>query len=175
MSDPRQQNRLDRDLWRRFSDAAPKAKKPGEIDPNLLAAYLDGTASEKEGEEVEHAMLADPSVLDMVRELREIGAAAPVVVPETVKAQARALVPSEIAPRRKVFRGRWADAVQWLAAAAAILAVSAWGYWLGQNTSAMQTQTASLVPTSLSLEVEETNESAAIFDVNGGNGGGGVL
>lgn len=175
MTDSREQDRLDRDLWQRFSAQTPRAASREELDPNLLAAFLDGTASAEEVEQTERAMLSDRGLVETVGELRQLLSPEPDQVPETARSRARSLFRVEAPPRRKVLRGTWRAAAQWIAAAAAILAISAWGYWLGQSTSTMHLQAASIVPSPLALELDEDDGSADLWNADGGNGLGGVL
>lgn len=61
----------ERELWLRFRTAIfSRSAPPSELDPNLLAAYLDGKASPKEIELVETAMLLDSDALETVAALR---------------------------------------------------------------------------------------------------------
>ena len=58
-------------FWRRFSNAEGRPKE-ARINPNLLAAYLDGTATREDVDAVERAMAADPELIDAVKELRSL-------------------------------------------------------------------------------------------------------
>ncbi|MBN2713822.1 MAG: hypothetical protein JXR97_15495, partial [Planctomycetes bacterium] len=66
----------EKDLWRRFSESAQRADSAEELDPMLLASYLDGMASEEEVELVELAMLNNPALIEEVAELRSLASGA---------------------------------------------------------------------------------------------------
>lgn len=127
----------DGDLWRLFSEATGRPQQRQEIDPNALAAYLDGTTRREVVEEVERAMAADPALLDAVVELRESVGVGQEEVPQEVRLRIKSALLAEAGegesrPRPVVLRPRtpW-----WVAAAAAaVLLVSILGYQLGRHS-----------------------------------------
>ncbi len=143
MSTGQENTDADREVWRRFSQATSK-HDPAGVDPNLLAAYLEGRTGPAESEAVESAMAAGPTRLAEVRQLRELLAAPPVLAPASVKSGARGLLGAPEpqaaavpAARARVLRPLWRRVAEMAAAAAAVLVVSGFGYWLGASTSSM--------------------------------------
>jgi hypothetical protein len=114
---------------RRFRFACPRGTDGVDPDPNLLAAYLEGAATPEEEDAIEKAMLADPSVLKAMRELRELaGEAAPEIPAEAVEriweALARSLSPPGAASPR---RGK----VSWIWKLATVAALVLFGAFIG--------------------------------------------
>jgi len=127
MNEKRPENNGERDLLRRFSRAVRQAAGPcpGEL---ALAAYVDGLASESDGERIETHLAACPSCLDAVVEARQLATAAAAQAPARVAARAEALVTA----RRALGLPRtWRRAASWAAAAAAAVAVGFGGLRAG--------------------------------------------
>lgn len=136
MNCSRDDEERNRDLWRRFADAAGKAAAEDDLDPNVLAAYLDGAAGPEEAEAVERAMAADASLVDAVVELREALADGRAEVPEPVRARLRAALSTE-AGRARGRHATWAPPIgmPWyvgIAVAAAVLIASLLGFEMGR-------------------------------------------
>jgi anti-sigma factor RsiW len=152
MEERREEDRDDEDLPRRFRFAGPRGTGGGGPDPNLLAAWLDGTASPGEEDEVERALLADPAALEAARALREAaGEATPEVSAEAVarirEALARSLAPAAAAPPR----GRTLRIWKLAAAAALVLFAAFLGFRMGQDR----------------LEEGATDEDAIVSELTG--------
>jgi len=120
------------DLLRRFRNACPQ-DGPGEgsIDPNLLASYIDGRATHEEAEAVEAAMLADPELLDAVRELRRILEPGASEVPEGLSDRVRSALFGEGEAPVAVVPSRF-FLLKLAAAAAAVVFTAFLGFRLGQ-------------------------------------------
>ena len=125
MSDMHDDDSPLRELWARFRRGA---KAPSGIcpDPNVLAAYLDGTLPAAEAETVEAHLASCAGCLDTVTAFRSVEREA-AQTPEAVVRRAKALV----APRLRVV---W-KAVRWTAAAASLLLACASGYVLGARSA----------------------------------------
>lgn len=125
-----------RDLWRRFADATGEPAQDGEIDRNVLAAYLDGTARPEEVEAVERAMATDASLVDAVAELRGALEGELMDVPQVVRARIKAALSADAGGERARLRSSVRrDRTAWyvgLAAAAAVLLVSFLGFQFGR-------------------------------------------
>ena len=140
MSGSQDDDRRDRELWRRFSDASGEPAQEGAVDPNVLAAYLDGTARPEEVEAVERAMTTDASLVDAVAELREALGGERTAVPPSARTRIEAALSAEA---DKV-AGRLAAAVlrtktPWyvgIVAAAAVLLISLLGFGIGRYGAA---------------------------------------
>ena len=96
-------------------------------DPLLLAAYVDGLASEAETKEAEAHLAACPRCLETIAETQRLTAAPPVIAPAGVAARAKALVP----PAAQARSVRWFRYGRWAAAAAAVAAVAYLGFVSG--------------------------------------------
>lgn len=160
-------NHSDAEVWRRFANAGGDRKPPAEVDPNLLAAYLDGCATQAEIDAVEQAMAADPELVETVAELRDLRTADPIEAPDTVLARAKMTA----AARPQQGRLSWWRSA---AAAAAIVLMSFIGYQLGHDSSTTQTNAdaalASAVAPELYQEAAEGDLLAVFSDHNGAEG-----
>ena len=167
-------------LWRQYVAGAGHRPGGGPLDPNLLAAYLDGTACEEEVERVEAAMACDPGLLEEVMQLRALQGAKPEAVPDSLLAGAKALVPVGRSAQGRPRPSRWYDLRSVLpgwrraAAAAAIVLACVTGFSVGRETHLGQVAAAeSAAALEIGLEdliAEPTFEVADGLD--GGNGGG---
>jgi hypothetical protein len=121
----------EREVARRFRFSAPGGPEGG-IGPNLLAAWLEGTVSPEEEEAVERALLADPSLLEAVRELRDLAGASPPAVPAEAAARIRRSL-ARLGAAAGAASPRRAGRIWKLAAAAALTLIAGFlGYRLGQ-------------------------------------------
>ncbi len=135
----------DRALWRKARDswtggAADSVGAGAEVDPLLLAAYLDGRLDAEEGAAVEARLAADPAALDLMAASREALAAGPAeAVPETLLRRAEGLVRPAPVPPRKGALAALAAAVMmpgqaaWVGFAAVLMLASVAGFELGQT------------------------------------------
>jgi anti-sigma factor RsiW len=135
---------LDRALYERWrSHGAAAAKPTAELDPMLLAAYLEGRLDEAESSAVEALLATDPAALDDLIDL----AGRPTVpeVPSAVvirDAQALIAVPAAAStivrfPARELrpANRRLAPWAAWGAVAASLVLISLVGFGLGMQTS----------------------------------------
>lgn len=142
MEDPPDGSGTDRETRRRLDGGSASSTPPGCPDPNRLAAYLDGTASGQERDEVDTHLLSCPKCLGALRELRSFLGAGPFEVPADVVRRAKALVwgpgpdarptvvplPSLRARPARLLR----EAAAWTAAAAVAVLLSLAGHDLGR-------------------------------------------
>lgn len=143
-------------VLRRFRFAGQGGGSGGAVDPVLLAAYVDGTASPDDREAVERAMLADPSVLDAVRDLREAVGAAPPALPAGLIPRIREALGHAGPPAAFAFSSKRAAFSRWKMAVAAALVLFAGiaGYWLGQTRGVDGTAEEAVIRTELAKEWE---------------------
>ncbi len=163
----------DEQLWRRVAPGRPAGPSP--VDPESLAAYLDGTASARQIEQIEAQMASDPALLGEAAELRQLLGATPTAAPESLLGRAKALAPE--APVRAgpvTTMQSWWRRTQWAAAAAAVV-IACWsGYSFGRGTFQGQrrAQAASAAHASAWLEEMTTEPGLGIpQSLNGRNGG----
>ena len=124
MSGPLKSDNQDRSLWAQYTARARSdSPAPPPLDPNLLAAYLDGSAEPRDVELVEARMAADPALLDEVMALRQIADLESTPAPRAVLNRAKALA----------HRHTWLPRMRWAAAAAALLLACLMGYSTGQG------------------------------------------
>jgi len=156
----------DRRLWQRFRQATRSADtpKPGDLDPNDLAAYLDGTANPALVESIEQRLASDGPLLETVIELRQVRDAvsrdSDSAVPQTVTAAAKGLVGQTVVSRRDeapatLYRMNWSR-LQWAAAAVFVLTAGWGGYNTGLNAYADTENT-----------LTDTDAPALVFDLEG--------
>jgi anti-sigma factor RsiW len=131
MSNREQHDPMDRRLWERMNRARPAQAGPCP-DPLLLAAYVDGTATDAEVHRIDGHLAACPACLATVGEIRSLLAAPPMLAPEPVLERAKALVP---APHITATHTRWSAIGRWAAAAAAAVIVGYLGFVAGHATS----------------------------------------
>ena len=130
----------DRALWQKARNGwAGGSETAEDVDPLLLAAYLDGRLDAEAGAELEARLAADPVALDLMAASRQAVAAGPAdVVPETLLRRAEGLVrPAPTAPRKGLLAGLAAafmlpNQAAWAGFAAAVMLASLAGFELGQ-------------------------------------------
>lgn len=147
MTPSRDKKKEEAGLWRRFADAAGDAEGGPDVDANLLAAYLDGTATPDEVEAVERAMAADPDLVEAVGELRDLQDAEPVELSEAALARIKMIVSAKGRPRLG-----W---VRRVAAVAALVAVSFAGYELGGYSAYAAAETDAIAVSQLAAQWED--------------------
>ena len=127
------------------------------LDPNLLAAYVDGMAGQEEVELVEARLASDLALLEELIELRGLCHLKPAPISASMLNQAKALVLAQVT--RKTHSQpplyTWWRHLQWAAAAAAILLACLGSYSIGQVTFRNQQWADSLAASRVSLEIEE--------------------
>ncbi len=132
MNDRNQQYSDENRLWRQFAVQDQAQPILSDLDPNLLAAYLDGKADSAQVQQIEALMASNPALLEETIELRQLQTASPAMVCQAVLDRAKALKQAAPAPVRKA--GSW-HRFQWAAAAAAVVFACLGGYTVGQSTA----------------------------------------
>ena len=164
MTEPLDSDIQNRRLWHQYLvEENQKLSDFPELDPNLLAAYLEGSAKPQAIERVEASLASDPLLLEKLMALRQIEAMGSEQPPAALLRRAKAINP----------RYSWLSHFQWAAAAAAVLLACIAGYSVGGATLRAQRQAQSLVSSGISLEMDElTSEPvfAIIMPLNGNNG-----
>ena len=167
-------------LWRRYVEQAGAQAGPAELDPNLLAAYLDGRAEPGQVEEIEAHLADDPALLDQLLELRKIRGIKPAAVSPSLLGGAKSVVAAEAGPRpasgpfRQLTLNPWWIRLGHTAAAAAILLACMAGYGLGRSTFQGQRRAQATVNAGASLALEDLiSEPTLGVMLNGDDGKGG--
>lgn len=132
----------DRALWQKARNGwTGGSEAADDVDPLLLAAYLDGRLDAEEGAALEARLAADPMALDLMAASREALAAGPAeAVPETLLRRAEGLVrPAPVMPRKGLLAGLAAaiwvpNQAAWAGFAVALLVASVTGFELGQTS-----------------------------------------
>jgi anti-sigma factor RsiW len=138
MNNHEQHDPMEQRLWERMNRARPAEAGPCP-DPRLLAAYIDGTATDAEVQRIDGHLAACPACLATVGEIRSLLAAPPMPAPKAVLDRAKALVP---AAHVAAAPARWSAIGRWAAAAAAAVIVGYLGFvaghatWLGREALA---------------------------------------
>ena len=181
MSDPARHDDEQFQLWRRYLARSDGGPAPPDLDANLLASYLDGTADPEEIEQVEARLADDPESLEEVRELRLLTTRLDIEpAPPSLFSRAKALVPPgdsapTRAPRRVLSLDRrpWWQRLQWMAAAAVVVVAALGGYSFGRETYHDQSRADQLTAASASLLIEEivADQTLQVGNGNGENGG----
>ncbi|MDJ0946863.1 MAG: hypothetical protein QNJ30_25725 [Kiloniellales bacterium] len=130
----------DRALWQKARNGwAGGSEAADDVDPLLLAAYLDGRLDAEEAAALEARLAADPVALDLMAASRGALAAGPAeAVPESLLRRAEGLVrPAPAAPRKGRLAGLAAAFLMpgqaaWAGFAAAVMLASLAGFELGQ-------------------------------------------
>jgi len=130
MSNRQQNDPMEQRLWERMSPATPAQAGPCP-DPLLLAAYVDGTATDAEVQRIDAHLAACPACMAAIGEIRSLLAASPMLAPKPVLEQAKALVPAATVTATHT---RWSAIGRWAAAAAAAVIVGYLGFVAGHAT-----------------------------------------
>ena len=168
MNEAMDQDNQQRRLWRQYlAQAQPQSADLSALDPNVLAAYLDGTAKPDQIEQIESRLAWDPALLEELIELRELGNLEPAVFSPSLLTRAKDLMTAE--PTRKTHPQPsetilyvWRRRFQWAAAAAAVLLACLGGYSVGRVTVSGQRQAETLVAANASLQMEELISDPAL-------------
>ena len=159
-------------LWRQFAKQDRPQPVLSDLDPNIIAAYLDGHAKPAQVEQIEALMASNPSVLDELIELSQLKDASPALASQALLERAKALVPAaaEGVSSRSLFRYRF----QWAAVAAAVLLACLGGYGIGQTTFQHRVTAQAYISSQVSLDFDDLLSDpalAVLFPTNGTNGG----
>ena len=132
----------DKALWRKARNHwAETDRDVADLDPMILAAYLDGRLDDEAGASVEARLAADPMALEVMTASREALAAGPAeAVPNALLQRAQGLVRPAPQPPRKGFLASLAASVlvpgqaAWVGFAAVLMLASVAGFELGQSS-----------------------------------------
>ena len=166
MNESNQQHADEKRLWQQFSAQDQTQPVLSDLEPNLLAAYIDGQAEATQVEQIESLMSSSPVLLEELIELRRVQEAGPALVGRTVLDRAKALA---AAPHTARQAGAW-HRFQWAAAAAAVVLACLGGYTIGQTTSQSQRSAQASLSSQALLEMDGLT-LAFILQPNGLNGG----
>jgi len=142
-------------LWKCFVKATERQENASEIDANLLAAYVDGSASSEEIESVESAMARDSAIVELIRELRKMQSSEPVMMSQAGIAAAKKAL-SLCLHSSGISNKRFSLSVA--AAAAAIFLLSFAGYIFGMGTSRIQERTDADLASALAFEMRQEDK-----------------
>ena len=166
MNGPLDSDNQDRSLWRQYADqAGSDLPELPPLDPNLLAAYLNGSAEPQDVELVEARMASDTAFVDQVMALRQMADLEATPAPRSLLSRARALA----------HRHTWLPRMQWAAAAAALLLACFIGYRVGDSTYHTRRDAQLFGSLQATLEIDELISDPAIgiiMPINGQNGNG---
>ncbi len=169
MNEKNQQNSDEKRLWRLFAAKDQSQPVLSDLDPNLLAAYLDGNANTTQVEQIESLMASDPALLDELIELRQLQNAGPALVQPAFLDQLKALKPAQPATVALRQTGAW-QRFHWAAAAAAVVFACVGGYSVGQTTFQDRNAAQTSITSQASLEMDGFT-LALVLQPNGSNGG----
>ena len=127
---------------------------PSELE---LAGYLDGLASEAEGERIEAHLAACAECRQAIIDARLLAAEPPTRAPRSLVAHAKALVP---APAARRGGSRWRRVASWAAAAAASVAVGSAGLHAGSSVQRAREERARSLTAELSFGAANGDEGA---------------
>ena len=163
-------------LWRQYTAQDQDQPFIADLDPSLLAAYLDGNATPEQSQQIEAHLAVNPDLIEQLSELRQLQSLKPTTVSQTLLARIKSLAPSpaqQLSPVATAWRscGR---AMSWTAAAAAILLASVLGYQLGDTTFQGQGQIQASIALQTSQELDELIFDPALAMILGPNGRNGA-
>ncbi len=154
-------------LWRQYVARNPEKPETLDVDPSLLAAYMDGKATPGQIEQIEANLAQNPDLIEQLTELRQLQNLRPTPISQTLLARIKRLAPSTTGQSSV-----WRFCRRGLAgttAAAAILLVAVLGHQLGDTTFQGQQQIASQTSRDLD-ELLFDPALALILQPNGRNG-----
>ena len=169
MNHQNQQHADEKSLWRQFAEQYQAQPTLSDLDPNLLAVYLDGKANTTQVKKIEALMASDPALLDQIIELRSLQDSGPAMVSQAFLDRAKALTaPQQTTP--VVVRRTWTwPRSQWAAAAAAVVLACLAGYSVGQTTFQGRGSAEDSLSSQASLELDGLT-LALVLQPNGSNG-----
>ena len=174
MNESNQQHSNEKQLWRQFAAQDQTQPVLSDLEPNLLAAYIDGKADPSQVEQIESLMASNPVLLEELIELRQLQDAGPALVSQAFLDRAKALAaPQQTAPVA-VRQAGASHRVQWAAAAAAVVLACLAGYTIGQTTFQGQHSAQAAISSQAFLELDGLTSGPAlalILQPNGSNGG----
>lgn len=139
MTRRRHSDSADRLLWRKARAALDRRDGAGEIDPGLIAAYLDGGLQPAEREAVESWLAVTPDAMDTLVAARDVLAdTRDVTVPDAVLAAGYAALPPRAPAPRTEKRSAFAGALrifEWSAVAALLMLTCVAGFNVGSQSS----------------------------------------
>ena len=162
MTVPLDSDNQDRHLWRLYFRRAAGLQTP-EIDPNTLAAYLDGSADAEQIELVDTRLASDPLFLQELMDLRRVA------VLDTNSASASVLHRAMSLGRLRI----WPARVRWAGAAAGVLLACLIGYSAGSTTGQSQRHALAAGSVQASFQLDDLISEPAfgiILPLNGENG-----
>ena len=181
MNEAMDQDNQQRRLWRQYVaqvQVRPESADFPALDPNVLAAYLDGTAEPDQVEQIEARMASDPALLEELSELRQLCGPVPAAVSASLLSRAKTLALTKLVPKtpRQLSQPStytWWRHLQWAAVAAAVLVTALAGHSVGGATFRGQRRAESVISSRASLDMEELISEPTlgiIVPVNGNNG-----
>ena len=172
MNERKQEYSDEKRLWRQYAERDQDHPILSDLDPNLLAAYLDGKADDGQVQQVEALMALDTALLEEIIELRQLQKAGPGLVSEAFLDRAKALVAGSSAKSAGVGAERtgWWQRLQWAAVAAGILVACFAGYSVGNTTFQGQQISQASISSQALFELDGLG-LAEVLQPNGSNGG----
>ena len=155
------EEREDVDRWRLFRARAVGNRVPPCPEAGLLAAYAESRTSALETEAIESHLALCSSCLDQLAEARALAREPTGAVAQTVLQRAKSLVPPSVVlssrhlglpPPAPVLRAR--QALNWVAVAAAVLAVGYAGFSMGAVTAVGRAEATSVPSLAGSFDIE---------------------
>lgn len=167
----RKQQSDEKRLWRQFTERDQEEPILSDVDPNLLAAYLDGKADGGQVEQIEALMASDPALLEEVIELRQLQEAGPGLVSEALLDRAKGLVASagKLA-RVGDKRIGWVERMQWAAVAAGVFVACVGGFGVGSTIFEGEQMVQASISSEASFELDGLGFGGGV-EPNGSNGG----
>ena len=151
-------------LWREYlAEADLQLSDLTRMDPNVLAAYLDGSAQPSEIERIEAHLASDPLLFEELLALRQMTDMDATAAPASLLRRAKALG----------HRYSWRPRLSWAAAAAAVLLACFAGYRVGNTAQLAHRDAEIFASLQISLEIDELISEPAfgiILPLNGNNG-----
>jgi hypothetical protein len=169
--------RADKALWDRVRETygAPEAKgrtqNPDGDTANLIAAVLDGVASDADRRAFQKRVKRDPALLEAFLAARAAREAGPVEAPQTLRALARHVYSP---PSRGRAGGRLGGGLSvprwgWIAASVIAVMLAVGGYYLGQETAGPVADngtagSATTIANDIDLDGSNQETSSGLFD-----------
>ncbi|MEX1306414.1 MAG: hypothetical protein WEA84_14765 [Rhodovibrionaceae bacterium] len=148
----------DRELWQRAAAAwGEESAAEHDLDPLLLAAYLDGTLDEQETAALEARLAAEPELLETWLSAHAVLSETPEAAPQSVISRAQDIVG---APGRADRAGRswlagWLQPLGWAAVCALALVVTGAGFEIGREGYDAVVEVQSLMSETLAFDFSD--------------------